>query len=325
MTDLWEFADLTTPWCVHVAATLRIADHIAAGTSRIDDLARAAGCDRDVLHAILGHLVGKGVFLEPTPGQFALNDPARQLLDPITRLSFNLDGLGGRMAHAWGTLLQLARTGQPAYADIFGRPFFEDLAAHPQIAAEFDQLIGPSGHGTPDPRFEISGGWETVKTIADVGGGTGAMLAEVLRAQPHLRGVLVDLPQTVARSAAIFQSAGVADRVTLAGQSFFDPLPPGLDVYLLRGILNDWPDREALAILQRCAAAAKNGGRVVVLKSIFPDGAPRDLIIEMVLLGGKQRGLSEFRALASQAGLQVLTAGQQAAYYVVECQPTETG
>ncbi len=156
--NLWEMADLRTPWCIYVAATLRIADHIAAGLTNIHDLAAAAGCDAGVLHSVLGHLVSKGVFLETAPGQFALNEPARQLLDPITRLSLDLDGIGGRMAHAWGTLLTFVRTGRPAYQEVFGLPFFEDLSAHPEIAGQFDRLIGPEGHGTPSADFQISGG-----------------------------------------------------------------------------------------------------------------------------------------------------------------------
>ena len=110
-------------------------------------------------------------------------------------------------------------------------------------------------------------------------------------------------------------------RVTTVGQSFFDPLPPGADLYLLRGILNDWPDAEAVAILRRCAEAARPAGRVVILKSVGPDNAPRDLEIEMLLLGGRHRTLTEFHALAQQAGLHVIIAGQQSAYYVVECLP----
>src|SRR6185436_16064098 len=139
----------------------------------------------------------------------------------------------------------------------------------------------------PDPEFQIIGGWEPVRTVVDVGGGTGAMLAEILRARPEIRGTLVDLPRTIARSSETFQAAGVADRVTTVGQSFFDPLPAGADLYLLRGVLNDWPDREATAILSRCAEAARPDGRVVVLKGVGPDDAPKRLSIEMVLLGGK--------------------------------------
>lgn len=319
--DLWALSDLCTPWCVHVVATLRIADHISAGIDKIDDLASASNCEAHVLHAVLGHLVSKGLFEEPAPGRFILNNAAQPLLDPVTHLSLDLESIGGRMAYAWGTLLTYVRTGAPAYHELFGQPFFEDLNAHPKIAADFDTLIGPSGHGLPNPEFQITGGWETVRTVMDVGGGTGAMLAEILRTHPEIQGVLVDQTETVARSAEIFQSAGVSERVTTVGQSFFDPLPPGADLYLLRGILNDWPDREAMVILRRCAEAARPDGRVVVLKSVGPDEAPKDLTIEMVLLGGKQRTVTEFRTLARRAGLEVIAAAQQLDYFVVECRP----
>jgi hypothetical protein len=154
------------------------------------------------------------------------------------------------------------------------------------------------------------------------GNGTGAMLAEILRLRPEIRGMLVDLPRTVARSAEIFAAAGVADRVTIVGQSFFDALPPGADLYLLRGIINDWPDREATALLRRCAEAARPNGRVVVLKSVSPDGTRSGLTIEMVLVGGKHRTLTEFRELAQAAGLEILAAGnRKSGYFVVECRP----
>jgi 2,7-dihydroxy-5-methyl-1-naphthoate 7-O-methyltransferase len=317
--NIWSLSDLCTPWCMHVVATLHIAERIAGGVDTIDGLAQAANCDREALQSIMGHLVRKGVFEEPVPGHFQLNDVSRDLLDPPVRLMLDLESIGGRMAHAWSTLLEFTRSGEPAYARIFGLPFWEDLEAHPQIAADFDALIGPAGHGTPDPRFDLTTGWDEVKTMVDVGGGTGAMLAEILRAHPRMHGILVDQPETVERSGELFQQAGVMDRVETVGQSFFDPLPPGADLYLLRGILNDWPDREAAAILRRCAEAVPPQGRVVILKGGLDDGEPRDLTIEMVLLGGKYRTVEEFRQLANQAGLEVIAAGQQETYFVVEC------
>jgi 2,7-dihydroxy-5-methyl-1-naphthoate 7-O-methyltransferase len=321
-TDLETLSDLRTPWCIHVVATLRIADLIAAGTTEVDRLAAAAGCDSESLSAVLGHLVTRGLFEETEPGRFVLNEAAMGLLDPSQRLGLDLDGIGGRMARAWGTLLAYVRTGAPAYAELFGLPFWEDLDAHPEIAASFDALIGPAGHGTPDPDFEISGGWTSVRTVVDVGGGTGAMLAQILRARPEIHGTLVDLPRTVARSDETFQAAGVFGRVSAIGQSFFDPLPQGADLYLLRGVLNDWPDREATAILSRCAEAARPAGRVVILKGVSPDHAPKKLEIEMVLLGGKQRTLAQFRELAREAGLRVTAAGRQpSGHSVVECRP----
>jgi hypothetical protein len=321
MADLWEMADLCTPWCIHVVATLRVAEQIEAGKSDIGEIAEGAGCDAWVLHRILQHLVAKGVFEEPEEGRFALNQSARGLLDPALRIGLNLEGIGGRMAYSWSTMLAYARTGQPAYHEVFGRPFWDDLDAHPGIAADFDALIGAVGHGAPNPHFDITGGWESIRWVVDVGGGTGGMLAEMLRLRPHLRGTLVDFPRTVARATPTFGAAGVSDRVTVSGQSFFDPLPAGADLYLLRGVLNDYGDAQAVQILQRCAEAAAGNGRIVVLKGISPDGAKRPLMIEMILAGGRHRSVSEFRNVVRQAELQVAAAEKQAAYFVVELLP----
>jgi SAM-dependent methyltransferase len=323
--SLWELSDLCTPWCIHVVATLRIAEHICKGITQIDDLAAASATHSESLHRVLRHLVSKGVFEEPAPGRFALNEPARALLDPGMRFGLDLDGIGGRMAYAWGSLLRAVKTGAPAYDTVFGLPYWEDLDAHPDIAASFDAFMGPDGHGQPDPNVQITGGWERVRSVVDVGGGTGALLAAILRAHSAVRGTLVDLPRTVARSGPIFEAAGVTDRVTAVGQSFFDPLPAGADLYLLKSVLSDWPDSGATAILKRCADAARPAGRVIVLNGVFPDepnGPPPDLLM-MVLVGGKNRSLSEFRELARAAGLEMTAAERQASgRFVVECRPT---
>jgi hypothetical protein len=223
--DLDALSDLRTPWCLRVVATLTIADHIAAGVAEIDQLAAFADCDLDYLRLVMQHLAGVGVFDEPEPGRFALNDAARQLLQPGSRIVLDLDGIGGRMAHAWSTVLTAVRTGAPAYHEVFGLPFWEDLDAHPDVAASFDALMGPDGHGTPDPEILVTADWESVRTIVDVGGGTGTLLAEILRSHPEIRGMLVDFPRTVARGQEVFRAAGVGRRVTTVGQSFFDPFP----------------------------------------------------------------------------------------------------
>ena len=320
--DLSVLSDLCTPWCVHVVATLRIAEKLVAGTTDIKILAAQAECDADSLQRVLRHLVSKGVFAEPMPGQFALNETAQGLLDPSLQLGLDLDGIGGRIAAAWGSLLKAVRTGTTAYPEIFGLPFWEDLEAHPDIAASFDALMGPLGHGTPDPEVLVTGGWEEVKTVVDVGGGTGALLAELLRARPGIQGILVDLPGTVARASAILQEASVSERVRTVGQSFFNPLPAGADLYILKSILNDWPDPEAMQILSRCAEAARPGGRVVILVGVIPDDRVSTLSPEMVLLGGKERTLSEFREFVPLAGLTVQAAGRlRSGRFGVECRP----
>jgi hypothetical protein len=318
--DLQQLLDLATPWSLHVAATLRIPDHIAAGHHEIGDLAAVAGCDSDALHAVLGHLVSRGVFIQDAPARFSCNRAARQLAE--AHRFIDLDGIGGRMARTWGTLLDYVRTGQPAYEKEFGRPFWEDLAAHPRLGADFDALMGPAGHGVPDYDIELSGGWEPVRTVVDVGGGTGALLASLLRRHPQARGVLVDLPGTVARAGQLLTEAGVARRVTVTGQSFFDPLPVGADLYLLKNVLNDWPDDPTVTILRRCAQAARPDSSVAVLGGVSADDTPRTLSIDMLVAGGKTSTLTQFTELARRAGLDILGAGTQSSgRYVVQCRP----
>ena len=155
------------------------------------------------------------------------------------------------------------RTGSPGYADVFGRPFWEDLDANPEGRGELRRADGARpGTGIPDPEVLVSGDWSGVQHVVDVGGGTGTLLAEILKSRPWLRGTLVDLPRAVAGSAEVFSKAGVADRVTAVAQNFFEPLPTGGDLYLLMKVLNDWPDRGCPgdpAMLRRGGAAERSG------------------------------------------------------------------
>jgi hypothetical protein len=250
------------------------------------------------------------MFEEPSPGRFALNDVARELLNEGIRVGFDLESFGGRMAYAWGTLLSAVRAGKPAYHEHFGRDWWSDLEAHPKIAADFDLAMGP-GHGPADPDVLLSG-WDNVRTVADVGGGTGTQLRAVLDAHPSLQGILIDLPRTIAK-------ADPHPRMKTVGQSFFDPLPAGLDVYLLKSVIVDWPDDEARRILQRCA---ETGGRVVIIGGVTPNDQPDPNLLMLVLVGGKTRTIDEFTALAHSAGLKVTGFGRnKSGRFIAECAP----
>jgi hypothetical protein len=293
-------ADLATPWALRVVVTLRVAELIASGVVQVDAISREVRCDSESLARVLRHLIADGYFAEPTHGEFALNDPARALMAPEARLGLDLNGIGGRMSYGWSHLLEAVQTGRPVHERVFGRPFWDDLDANPNVAASFDELMGPAGHGVPDPEILLSGDWSSVRTVVDVGGGTGALLASVLRAHPTVHGILVDLPRTIDRA----DLSG--DRVTLCAQSFFDPLPTGGDVYVLKNVLADWPDAEAERLLRRCA---ETGGRVVVLGGVSPSGTAGAELLMLVLVGGKSRSLFELETLAARAGLKLDRAG----------------
>lgn len=252
--------DLITPMALRAAATLRIADLIADGSGRTGELARRSETDPDALGRMLRHLVCHGVFTEPEPGRFALDETAELLRsDHPARLrrSLDLDGFGGTMDLAFTGLLHTVRTGEPAWETVFGAPFWPYLAAHPEMSASFDDVMSSSAALVRD----AAGGydWSRARHVTDVGGGSGALLAEVLDAHPGLRATLVDLPETAARGREFLAARGLADRCEVVGQSFFAPLPAGSDVYILSRVVHDWDDRKAAEILRGCAEAAGEG------------------------------------------------------------------
>jgi ubiquinone/menaquinone biosynthesis C-methylase UbiE len=304
---LVPLTDLVTPMAVRVAATLRLADLIADGVDQVDDLARRTGTDADALGRVLRQLTCHGVFAEPSPGRFALNDIAELLRSDHPagmRAMFDLNEFGGRMDLVFTELMHTVRTGRPAWEAAFGVPFWEYLAAEPALAASFDAMMAGSTRTAAAAAYD----WSGVRHVVDVGGGTGALLAEVLRADAGIRATLVDLPDTVARGRELLAARGLDGRCDFAGQSFFDPLPAGADVYLLAAVLHDWDDEQATAILRRCAEAAGERGRVVIIESHGTAGDDPAMFAEMslrmlVLAGGRERRVEDYRALAAAAGL----------------------
>jgi hypothetical protein len=313
--DLADRADLLLPMALRVAATLRLADLIESGTTDAAGLAARCGADARSLAALLRHLVAHGVFEAPAPGVYALNGPARQLLDGDPsglRGWLDLDGIGGRFDLAYTGLLEAVRTGRAAYASVHGRPFWDDVTVDPGRNAAFHEMMSGGEHGRRFAAFVAAYDWRGVRHVLDAGGGDGGLLEEVLRAQPGVRGTLVELPGRLAGARDRLAAAGLADRCEIVGGSFFDPLPPGAGVYLLSKVLDDWDDESAVAILRRCREAAGSSGRVVLVGGLpeerRPDGDARSDLMMLVLVGGRERSRDEVLAVVEQAGLAVSAA-----------------
>ncbi|TGB10201.1 methyltransferase [Streptomyces sp. MZ04] len=293
---------------LRTAATLGIADLLADGSGRTDDLARSSGTDPDALRRMLRHLVAHGVFTEPEPGLFRLNDTAELLRSghpEQLRRRLDLDGFGGTMDLAFTSLMHTVRTGEPAWETVFGAPFWPYLAAHPDMAASFDATMSSAAAFVTDAARGYD--WSTARQVTDVGGGRGVLLAELLETHPSLRGTLLDLPETAERGREALAARGLTDRCEVIGQSFFDPLPDGADVYILSGVVHDWGDAQARAVLRRCAEAAGEHGRVVVIETSTDDPAAfAEMDLRMlVLAGGRERSVEEYTALAADCGLRV--------------------
>lgn len=325
-------ADLVTPMAVRVAATLGLADLMAQGPVPHDELARLSDTDPDALDRLLQHLVSHGVFTEPKPGFFALNDLAALLGSDHPsgmRVQMDLGGFGGQMDLAFTGLLHTVRTGQPAWETVFGAPFWNHLAADPVMGASFDATMTAGAEYVADDAQGYD--WSEVGHVVDVGGGTGALVAAILQAHPEVHATLVDLPDTVERGREQLAEQGLSDRCAFVGQDFFDALPGGGDVYVLNSVLHDWGDQEATSILRRCAEAAAGTGRVVIIEETGTgqdrgaEFAEMDLRM-LVLCGGRERSIDGYTAIASAAGLEVVgTHTTRLGQAVIECVCSASG
>lgn len=318
----WAAADLLTPMAIRVAATLRLADHIVAGTRTAEALAEAVRADRDVLGRLLDHLVSAGVLSSAGPAAYDVTDMGRYLCDGEPEGLRSVLDIEGAIGHAELSLVRLlhtVRTGEPAFQQQYGLAFWEDLSANDERAESFDAQMGArlAVHAPA-----VAGGypWGRLRHLVDVGGGDGSMLITILRAHPDLRGTVVDLPGPVRRAGKAIAAAGIEHRADAVPGSFFDELPAGADGYLLSSILHNWNDEAAARIMRRCAEAASTTGSVFVV-DYFNDQRQTEGDLRMLCyFGGRQHTPEQLGELAGSVGLEIVSIVPAGRMSIVELQ-----
>ncbi|WP_406690037.1 methyltransferase [Saccharopolyspora sp. ID03-671] len=322
--ELAGLIDLATPFAIRTAVTLKLPELIADGTGDVAALAEASGADRDALERLLRHLVHIGLFSDEG-GSYGLTALSRQLLAEDGKWLKDwlvLDGPGARMDLAFSGMLHSVRTGASAYGAVHGTPFWDDYQRDDDLRRFFgDVMVAYAWQTGPVLAAEFD--WEPVRSVIDIGGGQGALLSEIVKANPHLDGEVLDLLAVEPEAEEFLREAGVAERATFVPGSFFDELPTGRDVYLVSRVLTDWNDEDAARILRRCAEAAGHG-RVVIVEVLAGDSHAQQNtsfdLQSLVLLGGRERSVADFEVLADKAGLTVLdTRTWPGGLVVVEC------
>ncbi|HEU0297792.1 MAG TPA: methyltransferase [Longimicrobium sp.] len=294
---------------VHVAARLGIADLLADGPRPVDALARDAGADPHALHRLLRALAAFGLFAEAADGRWALT-PAADLLRRGARGSMRAFALwsGGVSYRVFGALEHTVRTGQPAFEHLFGAEFFAYLGDHPGDGAVFDEMMAGNTAGVA--ALVAARDFSAARTVVDVGGGRGELLAAVLRAHPHLRGVLVEHPRLAEAAREWLRAAGLAGRSAVFEGDVLEAVPSGGDVYVLKSVLHGLDDAAAARALARCRAAMEPGKTLLLVEMVLPPGTdphPARLMDLLMLVGchGRERGEDEYRALLRSAGFRL--------------------
>lgn len=296
--------------CIIVTAIkLGVLEHLRAGPASVQELADHLGADRSSLQRFLRAIEVVGL-VEPLANAVALSEMGRLLIDPDAGLRDRAILTREEYLPAWLELGHSVMTGEPAFPAVFGMNVWEHRKSHPELGECFDRAMADL-HARA--RRSVLGAYDfsSCRLVVDVGGGRGALMAEILQQYPDARGLVFDQPQVVPGAQQLLAGAGVLDRCQVAGGSFLESVPADGDVYILQYILHDWDDGNCATILHNCRAAMRPSSALLVVENIVPEGArPADFVTMldlhmMVMLGGRERTLSEYRSLLRSAGLDV--------------------
>ncbi len=310
--------------CLYVAAKLGIADLLKDGPRPAEELAQASGAQPSALFRLLRALAAAGVFQQLPDARFALNPAAEYLCRDAPGSLHAWAILAGEQPYpAWGQLLHSVQTGDTAFEHLHGMTHWQYLAANPEASRVFNEAMSENVRAST-AAIVAAAEFSRFACIVDVGGGQGTLLAAILRANPAVRGVLLELAQVVPSARELLQAAGLADRCEVVAGSFQEAIPGGGDAYIFKDVLHNWDDATATRILRNCRQARQAGHTLLIIERVFPSGrlalGPALVDLRMlVMIGGRARTVEEYQPLLSAAGFaltRVSPTGTQ--YQIIE-------
>lgn len=295
---------------IYVAAKLGLADRLAEGPKTAAELAFATQVDERSLYRLLRAAASIGIFRELDDSQFEstpLGDTLRDDSPHSVRATAIM--MGAEHYVAWGHLLDGIRTGRTPFELAYELPVFDFFDRHPEAAETFHRAmfeLTSQTHVAVAKAYDFS----SLKTVVDVGGGHGTLLAAILKAHPTVRGVLFDLPKVVRGASELLERKGVADRCEIAGGDFFESVPAGGDAYILSTVIHDWEDERSVAILRNIANVIPPDGKLLLVERVLAGANEQDFgkfadLNMLVMTGGQERTADEFERLLAMAGFRL--------------------
>lgn len=312
---------------IHVAATLGIADLLADQTLTCDELATATQTHPQTLYRLLRALAAVDVLREHDQRRFELAPLGERLRSDVP------DSIAGWAAYigrpyywqAWAGLLDSVRSGGNAFRRVYGTDVWTYRASRPEESAIFDRAMTSISRRSSAAILDAYD-FGRFRTIVDVGGGNGALLAAILAAYQDLQGVLFDQPHVIGGASALLKRSGVAERCRAVGGSFFESVPGGGDAYVLRAVIHDWEDEEAIRILRVVRRAIPSNSILLLIERVIaPPNGGRDAkfadLNMLIAAGGLERTREEFAALLGASQFRLSNVTDAGAYSVIESVP----
>jgi ubiquinone/menaquinone biosynthesis C-methylase UbiE len=295
---------------LYVLAKLGIPDLIAAGVSTSSELAARTGTVPDRLHRVLRTLSGFGIVNGAEDDVWSLTTLGETLRSDVPGSVRQMTIMSNEETYdAFSRLLDAVRSERPAFDLVFNTDFFGHLATHPESQATFNAAMGNlvrQSHAAAVATYDFG----RIRSLVDVGGGSGALAVSILERYPELTATVFDLPQVVEEARTVIEAAGLADRATIAAGDFFEAVPAGAEAYILSAVLHDWDDDEATAILRTVRRAIPNNGRLLLVEFVLPSGDEPHLskLLDLTMLGvlkGRERSENEFADLFARSGFKL--------------------
>ena len=298
-----------TTQAIHAATRLGIPELLRDGARSCDALASETGADRGALCRLMSALTTVEVFIEEQPHSFVLSPLGRQLCKGPDALDVWATTAGGLVWSAWGELLHSVRSGKSAFQKVHGASRYEHLDVDPDAASEFDASMAVFSRAVA-ASIASSYDFSAVERVVDVGGGTGELLFAILSRYPAIRGTLFEKPRLEPAAEEAIVAAGLSERCQFVAGDFRFGAPPGASAYILKDVLHNWSDDEAVSILRNCLQASAPHGRVLVIEALRGEGSlAREngfLDLHMLVMhGGRRRSERDFRELFDAAGLRL--------------------
>ncbi len=298
--------------CLRVAVELRLPELLTPGPKSSAELATLTSAHEDSLRRLLRALAAMQVLVEEPSDHFALTSLGEQLRSD--RLGPAVDLFNSPLYwKVWQSLDHSVRTGGRAFDHVHGMRDWDYYASHPQDGRRFDAAM--SANTGPVTKAVVAAyDFSRYRHIADIGGGEGTLLCELLRAYPDIQATLFDRADVVERAQKRLRDEGLADRVEFVGGSFFDSMPTGADAYVMKSIIHDWSDEEAIRILSCCRTAVDPGVHLILIERVLPERATPDgleiFMMDLNMLvntGGRERTETEYRELLGAARFRLQT------------------
>ncbi|WKG03857.1 methyltransferase [Mycolicibacterium sp. HK-90] len=296
---------------IAAAAQLGVADALADGPLRPEELARRVQADPDALDRLMRALVGEGIFRRTRDGRYALNALGDTLRKGAPVSIAGMARFVGSPQHRehWSHLADAVRTGEAVIPKLRGKEAFDYIGSEPELGGIFNDAMTSVSELAIAP-VVAAYDFSRFGTIADIGGGHGRLLAAILQATPDAQGVLYDLAQVLDGAPDLLTKYGVAERVRVVAGSFFDSVPAGADTYIMKNIIHDWPDDKALTILRNVREAAGPGTTLLLVEAVIPEH-DREFLgkwtdMEMLIgIAARERTEDQYRKLYQQSGFRL--------------------